>query len=184
MLKQSLTKWEPHWAFGRSFLLSETNLEWMNYICLFSLSSCPPKSFCLIISNTAVPRGFPERKICCHMAVGNNTCLSITDVVGLIFTKRITGPGLWCKCVWAYRWRMIYSVGFLTFPKSFADVERCTYVVHLFCVCGCMCVCECARFYHCVVVEKQLLLQSEMKSSSGASRYCYDFDIDDFILKP
>lgn len=60
--KERHTKWEPHWAVGRSLLLSETNLEWMNYICLFSLSSSRVKSFCFIIHNTAVPLGFPKKK--------------------------------------------------------------------------------------------------------------------------
>ena len=50
-------------------------------------------------------------------------------------------------------------------------------------------VCVCVRERVCEVLplcscRKQLLLQSEMKSSSGASRYCCDFDIDEFILKP
>lgn len=133
ILKQRLTKWEPHLALGCSLLLSETNLEWMNYICLFSLSSSPPKSFCFIIHNTAVPHGFPERKICCHMAVGNNTGLSIIWVVGLIFTKELLVLACGVNVnILNIPIKNCLLCRFLPFQKSLADVERCTHVVHLF----------------------------------------------------
>lgn len=113
-------------AFDRHLLLSGTNLEWMNYICL---SSCCPKSFCFIIHNTTVPQWL-SRKISgswqqhwpvCHCGWGSHwliviACCDKANILNMLIQN----------CLF-YR--------FLTFQKSAADVGRCgTYVVHLFCV--------------------------------------------------
>lgn len=150
----------------------------MDELYLSLLCSSPPKSFCLIIHNTAVPHGFPERQICCHMAVGNNTGLSIIVWLWVSFSHTHTHKKKLLVLAWGVNVNVFnIPIKNSLFCRFFADVERCTHAVHLFCVWAYV-------LLHCVVVDNHsnCYIHQQWSHPQDASRYCCRFDIYDLIL--
>lgn len=112
------------------------------------------------------------------MAVGNNTGLSIIVWLWVSFSHTHTHKKKLLVLAWGVNVNVFnIPIKNSLFCRFFADVERCTHAVHLFCVWAYV-------LLHCVVVDNHsnCYIHQQWSHPQDASRYCCRFDIYDLIL--